>query len=172
MNLSALYCISYGLYIVGSLKEGKFNGQIANTVFQVTSEPVQIAICLNKQNLTYEYVKQSGFFSLSVLGQDTPMPFIGTFGFKSGRNIEKFKDVRFRTGKTGVPVVLDHTLAYMECEVTGEFRDAGSHDLIVGRLVDADILAQGEPMTYTYYHQVKKGLSPKTAPTYINTGKT
>ena len=83
MNPEALYKISYGIYIVSSHRNGKPNAQIANTVFQVSSSPIMIAVCLNKENLTHEFVKESKVFSVSILEKDTPMKFIGKFGFRS-----------------------------------------------------------------------------------------
>ncbi len=168
MNKRALHKISYGLYIVSSLnKEGRYNGQIANTVFQITSEPVRIAVSLNKENLTHEYVKESGVFAVSVLSQNTPLRFIGTFGFKSGRDIDKFEGVNFKKGSLNTPIVLDHTLAYLEAKVIDSM-DVGTHTIFVGEVVDADILTDDVPMTYDYYHKVKRGTAPKTAPTYIS----
>ena len=166
MNKKALHKISYGLYVVSSEKDGKYNGQIANTVFQITSEPVMIAVSLNKQNLTHEYVSHSGKFSVSVLAQNTPLKFIGRFGFKSGRDIDKFDGVNYKKGVTGVPIVLDYAVAYLEAEVVSSI-DVETHTIFIGKVVDADILLEEPPMTYDYYHKVKRGTAPKTAPTYI-----
>ena len=167
MNLQALYKIGYGMYIVSSKnKDGKFNGQIANTVFQVTSEPPQIAVCLNKNNLTTEYIKDSGVFIISVLRKETPLEFIGRFGFKSGRDINKFETINYKNSSLGLPIILDNSLAYVEAKVVNSI-DVGTHILFVGEVVDTDILSEGETMTYEFYHLVKKGKSPKTAPTYI-----
>lgn len=171
MNLQALYKIGYGMYVVSTKnKEGKFNGQIANTVFQVTSEPPQIAVCLNKQNLTTEYLKESKVFVVSVLTEQAPMQFIGRFGFKSGRDIDKFNGVNYKIGILGVPIVLDYVAAYLEAEVVS-YTDVGSHIVFVGKVVDADIINEDTPMTYAYYHLMKKGKAPKTAPTYIESSK-
>jgi flavin reductase (DIM6/NTAB) family NADH-FMN oxidoreductase RutF/rubredoxin len=166
MNLKALHTISYGLYVIGSTKGDRLNAQIANTVIQVSSQPPLISVCINKENLTHEYIKSSGAFSVSVLSQDTPLSFIGHFGFKSGRDIDKFEGVNYKIGETQVPIVLDHALAYMEARVTQEV-DAGTHTVFIGELVAAEVLREGEPMTYAYYHQVKRGTTPKTAPSYI-----
>ncbi len=110
MNLKALYAISYGLYVIGSRKGARLNGQIANTVIQVCSEPPAISVCINKGNLTHEFIKDSGVFTVSVLSQDTPLSFIGRFGFKSGRDIDKFDGINYRIGETQAPIILDHTL--------------------------------------------------------------
>ena len=166
MNKSVFYKLSYGLYVITSGKEGKFNGQIANTVFQVTSEPPTLAVSINKLNFTHEHIRESRRFAVSILGETAPMTMIGQFGFKCGRDINKFEGIRVRTGKTGVPIVADHAVAFIEAEVVGEM-DCGTHTIFLGQVVECDILdAAAEPMTYAYYHKVKGGKAPKTAPTY------
>jgi len=166
MDLKALYSISYGIYIVSSKKEDRINGQIANTVFQTTSEPTTLAVCINKKNLTHEFISKSKVFAVSVLEQDTDMKFIGRFGFKSGRDEDKFKGINYKVGITGSPIIMENTLAYMEAEVLMDM-DVGTHTLFVGKVVEAENIKKGTPLTYDYYHQIKKGVSPKNAPTYI-----
>jgi len=170
MNTKALRSLSYGLYVVASQKQGKLNAQIANTVVQVTSEPPAISVCINKQNLTHEFITDSKVFTASILSQDTPLSFIGHFGFKSGREVDKLKDINYKLGETKAPIVLDHSLAYLEAKVTNQI-DVGTHTIFIGEVVGADILGEGEPMTYAYYHQVKRGTTPKTAPSYIEERK-
>lgn len=165
MNKAAFYKMSYGLYVVSSVSGNRINGQIANTVFQVTSEPPTIGVSINKQNLTHDFIRESRKFSVSVLSIATPMELIGRFGFKSGREINKFEGVNYRTGQTGVPTVTDHAVAVIEAEVIGEM-DCGTHRIFLGRVVDCDVLSDEEPMSYAYYHAVKGGKAPKTAPTY------
>lgn len=166
MDLKALYKISYGMYVVSSKKGEKINGQIANTVFQITSEPPMVAVSINKQNLTNEFIKASRIFAISVLSKTTPMKFIGHFGFKSGREIDKFGGVNYKLGITGAPIALEHSIAYLEVEVVNEI-EIGTHTIFIGKVVGVEIIADGEPMTYAYYHEIKRGVSPKTAPTYI-----
>jgi len=120
MNLKALRNCSYGLYVISSSKGGRFNGQIANTVVQATSDPPTISVILNKENLTHEFITESKAFSASILSQDTPLSFIGQFGFHSGRDTDKFKGIEYRLGETGAPIVLDHSLAYLEARVIGQ----------------------------------------------------
>ena len=170
MNLKALYKLGYGLYIVCSRKGDKLNGQIANTVFQITSEPPTIAVSINKNNLTHEFIKESRVFVASVLSQDTPLSFIGHFGFKSGRDIDKLKNINYKIGETQAPLVTDNALAYLEAKVIQEV-DVGTHTIFIGEVVGADVLREGEPMTYAYYHQVKRGTTPKAAPSYIEEKK-
>ncbi|MDI6861681.1 MAG: flavin reductase family protein [Caldisericia bacterium] len=171
MDLTALFKINYGLYIISSKFENKLNGQIANAVMQVTSEPPKIAICLNKNNLTHEFIEKSRIFTISILSKETPLTFIGHFGFKSGRDIDKFKDVNFIIGeKTGAPIVKDYTVAFIECKVIEKF-DVGTHTIFIGEVLNCDKLSEDEPMTYAYYHEVKKGKASKNAPTFIKENK-
>lgn len=166
MNKKALHRLTYGMYIICSRKGDKFNGQVVNTVVQASSEPPTIAVCINKGNLTHEFIKASGVFTVSILARDAPLSFIGRFGFKSGRDVDKLEGVNHRQGVTGVPIVQDHALAYLEARVIQEM-DVGTHTDFLGELVGADILKEGEPMTYAYYLDVKRGTTPKSAPSYV-----
>lgn len=166
METNALHKIGYGMYIVGLYKTGKLNGQIANTVFQITSEPPTLAVSINKTNMTHEYIKDGKVFSVSILSQATPLPFIGGFGFKSGRDTDKMKNVKYKVGQTGSPIFLDNTTAYLEAELIQAI-DIDTHTIFVGKVIAAEILNDEPCMTYEYYHQVKRGVTPKTAPSYI-----
>jgi len=166
MNRAALHKISYGLYIVTSGQGDKFNGQIANSMFQVTSNPATIAISINKENYSHELIRFSRKFAVSILSEATPMTFIGLFGFKSGRDVNKLQNVKTKTGITGVPIVVENTVSYIEVELEKEM-DCGTHTIFMGNIVDCDVVSSDEPMTYAYYQKVKGGKSPKTAPTYI-----
>jgi len=170
MNLKALHKLGYGLYVVGSRKDSELNVQIANTVFQVCSDPPVIAVAINRQNLTHEFIAKSNVFTVSILSQDTPLSFIGNFGFKSGREVDKLKGISYKLGETEAPIVLDHALGYLEAKLM-DHMDVGTHSIFVGELVAAEVLKEGEPMTYAYYHQVKRGTTPKTAPSYIEEKK-
>jgi len=165
MDSKALWSISYGLYVVTSIFDDKINGQIANTVFQVSGAPPRIAVSLNKDNLTHEYISQSGALTVSVLEESTPMPFIGIFGFKTGRDIDKFAQVQYKKGITGAPIVTDNAISVFEAKVTGK-ADAGTHTIFIADVVAAEVLKKGAPLTYAIYQDVKKGKSPKNAPTY------
>ncbi|MEM2121516.1 MAG: flavin reductase [Candidatus Woesearchaeota archaeon] len=172
MNLKALYKINYGLYVVSSkLNDNKFNAQISNTVFQVTSEPKKIALSINKQNFTHECIVNSKVLSISVLSQKTPLEFIGRFGFRTGRDFDKFEGVNYKVGITGAPIILDNSVAFIEAKVVDSF-DVGTHTLFIAEVVDCEIISEEEPMTYDYYHKVKQGFAPKTAPTYIDLSET
>lgn len=157
--------LSYGLYILSSTNGERNNGQIINTAVQVTSDPPRVAVIVNKDNLTHEYIAGSGLLGLSVLDQSTPMTFIGLFGFRSGRVVDKFAKTEFRKGVTGCPLVTRHALSMLEAEVVSK-TDIGSHTIFVGTVIKSEMLHAGEPLTYHYYHLVLKGKSPPAAPTF------
>ena len=166
MDARAFRLVSYGLYIVTSKRGRELNGQIANTVFQVCAEPPVIAVCINKKNYTHKFIEESGVFAISILSKEAPMKLIGQFGFKSGRDIDKFENVNYKAGKTGAPLVTDFTVGFIEAEVMKSM-EVGTHTLFVGKVVEASVLGREEPLTYAYYHEIKGGRSPETAPTYI-----
>ena len=166
MNPMALHKLGYGMYVIGARKGDRLNAQTANTVFQITSEPPTVAVSINKNNLTHEFIKESKAFTASVLCQDTPLSFIGHFGFKSGRDIDKLKGINYRIGKTQAPVVIDNAVAYLEAKVIQEV-DVGTHTIFIGEVVDAEVVKEEECLTYTHYHLVKRGTTPRSAPSYI-----
>jgi len=162
----ALWSLSYGLYILTSHRDGKQNGMVCNTVFQVTSEPKRIAACVNKENLTHEYISSSGVFAVLVLDEKTPMRFIGLFGFRSGKDVDKLSQVNFMEGGTESPLVIDNALSVMEARVLDQV-DVGTHTVFVGEVVASKVLKEGTPLTYAVYRREMKGKAPKNAPTYI-----
>ncbi len=165
IDMKALFSMTYGMYIVSTVWDGKLNGQIANAAMQITAEPKCVTTCINKANLTTDMVKESGVFSISVLEFDVPMTFLGQFGFKSGRDINKFENVNYLTGMTGAPMVTDWSIAVFEARVCHSL-ELPTHMLFVGEVVSAKFLKEAKPLTYADYHSVKKGKSPKTAPTF------
>ncbi len=168
LDLESLFKLSYGMCIVSSKKGDRFDGCIVNTVFQIVPEPPMVAVSINKPSLTHQYVADSRVFAVSILSEEAPMTFIGTFGFKSGRDINKFDQLRHRIGRTGAPIVLEHTAGFLEAEVTQTI-DLPTHTLFIARIVACETLDDSKaPMTYAYYRDVKHGKTPKSAATYIN----
>ncbi|MBC7342850.1 MAG: rubredoxin [Clostridia bacterium] len=165
MDTKALHAISYGLYIVTAKKGERLNGQVANTVFQITSDPPTLAVGINKKNLTHEFIQAGRSFAVSVLAKEAPLSLIGRFGFKSGREVDKLSGINYRLTSGGLPYLTEHSLAYLEARVEREI-DVGTHSIFIGALTDAAVLLKGDPMTYAYYHQVKRGTTPRTAPTF------
>ena len=159
------------MFVVSSKMDKKLNGQICNSIFQVTGDPPEIVGSINKKNLTYNCIQSSKVYSATILSTETPMTFIGTFGFKSGRDIDKFTNVKYKIGVTGAPIVLDYGVAYFEAQVTGSL-NCGTHVIFLGKVVDAQMIDdKAEPMSYDYYHKVKKGYTPEAAATYIKPQK-
>lgn len=167
MDISTFFKITYGLYIVSSKDGNNYNGHISNTVFQVTADPPQFVVASHKDNLTTSYIRKSRLFSISILQQDVNLEFIGPWGFKSGTTVDKFKGISYKLGITGVPIVLEKAVAYIECELVDEM-DSGTHILFIGQAVDAKTLDKFHlPLTYSYYRETIKGLSPEHSPTYL-----
>lgn len=167
MNLDAFFKLSYGIYIVSSVDGNHMTGHISNTVFQVTAKPAKFAIATNKDNLTTEYIKKSQVFSISVLEQNVDLEFLGPWGFKSGRDENKFASINYIKGSTGAPIITDKTVAWFECKVTDTI-DTGTHIMFIGELIDYDLLQENAtPLTYDHYRSVIKGISPKNSPTFL-----
>jgi len=166
MDISALFKITYGLYIVCSKADEQQSGFIGNAVMQISAQPNQIMVASSKNNYTSELIKTSKKLTVSVLSMDAPMELIGRFGYRSGRDTDKFSDCQVFYTDDNQPVVLNHAIAWFSCEVA-ETRDAGTHYLFACNVIDAVITdRETPPMTYTYFHEVLKGKSPKNAPTY------
>jgi rubredoxin/flavin reductase (DIM6/NTAB) family NADH-FMN oxidoreductase RutF len=168
LDLESLFTLSYGLYVVGSRKSGqggRCNAQISNAVMQVTDSPVRLAVAINGTELTHECIVEAGAFTVTVLSEEAPLEFIGRFGFRSGRDVDKFADLQYQRMPSGCPFPTDHALAVMDLRVVGSL-GVGTHTLFVGELEDARLLGRGRPMTYAYYREVLRGKTPPTAPTY------
>ena len=165
MDINALNKLTYGVYVIASGNEKEKNAFIATVAVQVTSQPVQIAIACNKNNYTAEFIEKCGNFSVSVVKREYAPALLGNFGFQSGRDIDKFAKYDCIYGqKTGVPIVTEDCLAWFECKLTQKM-DVGSHILYIGEVLDAKTLTLNEsPLTYAYYHEVKRGLAPANAP--------
>jgi len=170
MKYKAFHKLSYGLYIIATELDGRKYGYIGNTAFQVTAEPSQIAISSHKKNFTTDKILKSEKFTISVLKKEVNTSLIGEFGFMSGAEFDKFRNVKTMTSVTGAPIVIDSSVAWFDCKVVNSV-DVGSHILIIGEVVDSDILSEEEPLTYDYYREKYKMLAPKNAPTYVEKEK-
>jgi flavin reductase (DIM6/NTAB) family NADH-FMN oxidoreductase RutF/rubredoxin len=164
MNTFVFRNISYGLYVLSSMNDGKPTGCIINSVMQITSEPATIAISVNHSNFTNECIKTTQKFSVSILGEKTDSRVIGDFGFRSGRDSDKYKDYK-NEFHDDLPIFSD-ACGYITCKVI-DTMETSTHTVFLGKVIGGDILSDDTPMTYAYYHAVLKGKSPKAAPTYI-----
>jgi len=148
----ALFKMSYGLYIITSVNGDKINGQCANTAFQITSEPATVAIGINKNNYTHEFIEASGILGISILGKQGH-DLVRKFGYSSGRDNEKFNGVSYKHGGNGAPI-LDDCVAYLEGKIKNKM-DCGTHTLFLVEVTDGDVKSNFEPMTYDYFRATK-----------------
>jgi ferric-chelate reductase [NAD(P)H] len=162
--------ITYGLYIVTSINDGHLNGQIINTAIQVTSEPPRLAVIINKKNLTHEYITKSKVFAVSILDESAPFTFFGPFGFRSGRDFNKFAKVQYKKGITGCPLITEYILSSLEAKVI-DMLDVGTHTIFVGDAINSEVIKEGKPLTYKYYRETLKGKASVNSPEYNSTNK-
>ncbi len=171
INFDSFFKVSYGLYLVSAKHQDTKAGYVANTVFQVTSQPPKFGISCNKDNFSAEIIQKSGAFAFSVLGEKSSTGLIGDFGYRSGREIDKFKGVNYFIGESGSPIITDSCLAWFDCKITETFA-VGSHLIFIGEVIASDLIDQDtKSLTYAYYRDVMKGFSPKNAPTFVDKTK-
>ena len=162
MDLSVLHKLTYGMYAVGTLDGIRPAGCIVNTVIQVTSDNPVIAVSMNKNNFTYEAIKKSGRFSISILSEAVERNVIAELGFACGRKMDKFCGKNFACGVLdGLPIVKEHACGYMVCDVIA-MHDAETHCVIMARLTKTLGGTDEPPMTYESY-QVEVPKSEKQA---------
>jgi flavin reductase (DIM6/NTAB) family NADH-FMN oxidoreductase RutF len=159
------YQISSGVYIISSRKSDKFNGMIASSITQISSDPPKMIISLYKETLTHEFIQESRVFSISILSSVTPKKFIMLFGFRTGKTYDKFKEIQYKIGSSGAPIVLENTVGYLDCQVVDSL-DCDLYTVFVGKVVDAELLSTTTPMTFMHYAEVLKGKVPSTAPIF------
>lgn len=164
MDNKILRDLSYGVYVVGSMDGERKVGCIANSAMQITSNPASIAISINHDNYTNECIKKCNKFSVSILNEQSNPNIIGTFGFSSSKDIDKFKDFDNEVVEE-VPVIKDSN-GYVVCEVVSVL-ETETHTIFVGKVIAMNKYDSKIPMTYKYYHEVLKGSSPAKAPTYV-----
>ncbi len=148
-----MFNMSYGLYVIGAVDGDKVNAMISNSFMQVTSEPLQASVCINKANLTGDMISKTNCFAVSILNQ-TNHDLVPRFGFQSGHKVDKFADFDYFSGEvTGCPAI-PGTICYLEVEVD-QIIDLGTHRMFIGRVVGGKNLSGGEPMTYAYYRKTR-----------------
>lgn len=162
MNNEVLTNLSYGVYVITTMCEDHPTGCIANSLIQVTNDTV--AVSINHNNYTNHCINESKKFAVSILGIDADDEIIRVFGFQSGKDVDKFKGIKSKT--IDDLYILDDAIGYLICDVTDKM-ETETHTIFLGKIRDGDMQHHEIPMTYAYYHAVKKGSSPKNAPTYI-----
>ena len=166
MDITTLFNLSYGLYVIGAKDGERDAGCIVNTVTQSTASPVTLTVCVNKENYTNACIKQTKEFSVSILSENAREALFGIFGFSSSRERDKFAEVESGRTPSGLPYVNEGTTGWLQCQVIG-FVENFTHTIFIAEVQEAENLAKEPPMTYAYYHKVIKGKAPKTASTYV-----
>ncbi len=149
-DLTALFKIGYGLYVVTSNDGKKDNGLIVNTVSQVTNTPNRIAVTVNKQNYSHHIIKQTGIMNVNCLSTDAPFSIFKKFGFSSGRNVDKFADCDPLRSDNGLIFLKRYINAFMSLKVE-QYVDLDTHGMFICAVTEARVISDSETMTYTYY---------------------
>lgn len=164
MDITALFNLSYGVYVVTAWNQGEATGCVVNSAMQITATNPTVAISMNRDNFTHGCITETGFFAINVLSEDTDPVIIGKFGYQSGKNFKKFESTDWSV-KGNLPV-LSSAQSFIACRVIDKM-ETSTHTVFLGKVVDCQSLTDKTPMTYSYYHKVIKGKAPKNAPTYI-----
>ena len=159
-DLTALFKIGYGLYVVTSNDGQRDNGLIVNTVTQVTNTPNRIAVTINKDNYSHHVIKQTGIMNVNCLSVEAPFKVFETFGFQSGRTVDKFAACPPLRSDNGLAYLPRYINAFISLKVES-YVDFGTHGMFVCSITEARTISQTETMTYTYYHN---NVKPKPKP--------
>ena len=149
-DMTALFKIGYGLYVITSNDGDRDNGMICNTVSQVANSPDRIAVTINKQNYTHHVVKQTGVMNVNCLSVDAPFSVFENFGFRSGRNVDKFEGEEVLRSDNNLVFLSKYINAFMSLKVE-QYVDLDSHGMFICQVTEARVLSDRDTMTYTYY---------------------
>ena len=166
MENTALYNLSYGVFMLATKYEDKVNGCITNTCIQVANSPTRVAISCINANYTCELIKKSGIFALTLLDETCTFDTIKHFGFQSGRDVDKFADIKAPLDENGIPYLDYQACSLISCKVL-DSKDLGSHTLFIAEVLDARLLSDKKPLTYADYQAKVK---PKPAAAGADTG--
>lgn len=158
--MSALFNISYGLYVITSNDGTKDNGMIGNTVFQITNSPARVVVGINKANYSHDVIKETGVMNINCLSVDAPFSVFQNFGFQSGRDADKFAEITPKRSENGLAVLPEYVNACLSLKVE-EYKDMDSHGMFICTVTEEMVLGDKETMTYTYY---QNNVKPKRKP--------
>ena len=150
VNQDALFKISYGLYVITCKSGKKDNGIIVNTVTQVTNTPNRIAVIINKESFSHKIIKNTKVMNINCLTEQTPFSMIENFGFKSGRNYDKFQNIEYTHSKNGIIVLKEFTNAFISLE-TENYIDIDTHGMFICKITESEIISNKKSLTYSYY---------------------
>jgi flavin reductase (DIM6/NTAB) family NADH-FMN oxidoreductase RutF/rubredoxin len=165
MDITALFKLSYGVYVIGTKDEERLTGCVVNTVTQVSNSPVIVSVCINRKNYTNQCIKNCKQFSVSILSESVPSNVIGNFGFHSGKDFDKFKSIQHSITSNGMPILNENISAYLDCKVVSSV-EVEDYTVFFAEVIDTKS-GEGKQMTYDYYYNVVKGKSAPNAPTFV-----
>lgn len=160
MDKNAFHKISYGLYVVSSSNDGKFSGCVSNTFIQVTSDPSQVAITLNKNNFTTSLIENSAVYNVVIMQDNVSDDTIKHFGFQSGRDVDKFADIEFDVDSLNLKYPTTNMAAMFSVKVN-QIVTLSTHIMFIGEVVDCKVLSNEKVLTYENYH-ARKSQKPKS----------
>lgn len=156
-DLTALFNIGYGLYVITTNDGEKDNGMICNSVMQLTSSPERIGVTINKSTYTHGVIKNTGKMNINCLTTEAPFEIFERFGFKSGRDTDKFEGCTPKRSENGLIYLKKYINSYISLKVE-DYIDLGTHGMFICSICEAECVSRVETMSYTYYH---KNVKPK-----------
>lgn len=167
IDKNALYNIGYGLYVVTCNDGKKDNGLILNSVMQLTSTPLTVAVSISKENYSYEIIKNSLTLNVNCLTEDTPFDIFKHYGFQSGKTVDKFAGTTFPRTENGLIYLTEHVNSVMSLKVT-DLIDMGSHGLFICEVTESIVFNKEPSVTYAYYHKaIKPGVKKQSISGYV-----
>ena len=154
-DMSALFNIGYGLYVVTTNDGVRDNGLIVNTVSQLTATPERVAVTVNKQNYSHDTIKSTGKMNVNCLSTDAPFAVFEAFGFRSGRDTDKFEGCTPNRSENGLVYLPKYINSYISLKVE-DYVDLGTHGMFICSITEAAVISKMETMSYTYYHKYVK----------------
>ena len=151
MDKTAMFKISYGLYVLTAKDGDKQNGCIINTLLQVTDSPLRVSVTVNKNNYTHDIIAKTGKFNVSMLSEKATFDTFKHFGFQSGRDVNKFENYPMPLADNGIAYVEEGTNSYISAKVFHSV-DLGTHTMFIADVTDAKVLTEDASATYAYYH--------------------
>lgn len=168
MNMSAMFRLSYGLYILTARDGDKDNGCVVNTVTQVTVSPNRIVVAVNKDNYTHDMIVKTGIFNVSVLSEKSTFATYRHWGFQSGAEVNKAEGIEFYRSQNGLIFLAKETNAYL-CASVVSMTDLGTHTLFLADVKDAAVLSGVPSVTYQYYQDHIKPAPPEKKKGFVCT---
>lgn len=165
LDLTSLYKIGYGLYVVTSNDGERDNGLIVNSVIQISNKPLQLLVCIDKKNYSHDVIKNTGKMNVNCITVSAPFAIFENFGFKSGRDFNKFAEISAFKSENGLNVLEKNVNSFLSLKVES-YLDFGSHGGFICSVTEAKVLTDEDSMSYAYYHKYVKPKPKKTLTGY------